>query len=468
MRAAGTPRSTEAIERLLDELQHRTGFRQAIPAESPLPIGMKALGPLGIQREHLPIDPELRANLSNHFLEWVRLFTSPLPVEASFVPFVNKLQKQGILKGEEISSAFYRNSIALAIDIYTQHKATGSLQMFHGVDALSKLIVLLLKNYSDTHGVSSDSAKTLYFAKIFTIAALSLVRDHEQLGPAFEQRPYHRFFSSLLCDLQGIQSSFPTAYYGCLRTFANHLGSIQPSIAPAFAYSWISLISHRYFMPRLLQVANKEGWADFYRVLMALFKFLNPFLQAASLHAPSRILFKGTLRILLVILKDFPEFLVEHYIGLCAAIPAHCIQLRNVVLCAFPRGVTLRQDIESLSDLPPLPEFQIVPEVKTDYVRFLDEASIKTDLDSYLTRDVPNLSSLMPELRNRIAISVMGQDGTPSVTYNLTLLYSVSLYLGVSAVNRSKERNGTVRFEPGAPEVVLMNALVTSLDGEGE
>jgi CCR4-NOT transcription complex subunit 1 len=92
--------------------------------------------------------------------------------------------------------------------------------MFHGVDALSKLIALLLKNYSDTHGVSSDSAKTLYFAKIFTIAALSLVNDNEELGPAFEQRPYYRFFSSLLSDLQCIQHSFPTAYYGCLRTFA--------------------------------------------------------------------------------------------------------------------------------------------------------------------------------------------------------------------------------------------------------
>ena len=38
----------------------------------------------------------------------------------------------------------------------------------------------------------------------------------------------------------------------------NHLGSIQPTIAPAFSYSWISLISHRHFMPRLLQGNNKE------------------------------------------------------------------------------------------------------------------------------------------------------------------------------------------------------------------
>jgi CCR4-NOT transcription complex subunit 1 len=86
------------------------------------------------------------------------------------------------------------------------------------VDALSRLIVLLLKNYSDTHGISSDSSKTLYFAKIFTIVALTLVG--HQSEPGFDQRPYHRFFSSLLYDLRSLESSFPRAYDGCLKTFA--------------------------------------------------------------------------------------------------------------------------------------------------------------------------------------------------------------------------------------------------------
>ncbi len=215
VRATTSRRGTPVVERLLEDLQARSGLRSAPISErsgtavSPRPASMPP-----------PIDVALRETLTVYFTEWVRLFTSPMPVEASFVPFVNRLQKQGILRGEEVSSAFYRNSIALALDIYAKHAPSGSPQMFHGVDALSKLIALLLKNYADTHGVSSDSAKTLYFAKIFTIAALSLVHDHEEMGANFEQRPYYRFFSSLLSDLQCIQSSFPTAYYGCLRTFA--------------------------------------------------------------------------------------------------------------------------------------------------------------------------------------------------------------------------------------------------------
>jgi CCR4-NOT transcription complex subunit 1 len=213
---------------------------------------------------------------------------------------------------------------------------------------------------------------------------------------------------------------------------------------------------------------QSQGWTDFYRVLMALFKFLNPFLEAASFHQASRILFKGALRILLVILKDFPEFLVEHYIGLCAAIPAHCIQLRNVVLCAFPRGVTLRLDVNSLSEVPPLPEFNQVPDIRTDYVRFLEDAQIRQAVDRYIADETPNPAALVPELRNRIAISVAESDGSPGVKYNLTLLYSLSLYLGSSAVNRSIERNGRVTFDPQGPEVGLLTSLIASLDGEGE
>jgi CCR4-NOT transcription complex subunit 1 len=200
---------------------------------------------------------------------------------------------------------------------------------------------------------------------------------------------------------------------------------------------------------------------------MALFKFLNPFLQSATLHPPSRIMFKGALRILLVILKDFPEFLVEHYVGLCAAIPAHCIQLRNVVLCAFPRGIAIRQDVESLADLPPMPEFQQVPEVRTDYVRFLEDAQVKSAVDECM-QNGQGMSYLLPELRSRIAISVTTADGTPGVTYNNTLLHSLTLYLGVNAVERQIARTGQVTFDASLPEVTLLTSLVASLDAEGE
>lgn len=214
-RAVLNQRSTDVVDRAMQKIKD-VESRDRIPEGSPdlpqvrnngsaVPADLSGLAEIDIR-----IQPGL------YFLEWVRLFISPIPIESSFVPFINRLQKQGILKGEEVSSAFFRTSISLAVEMFS--KEIGSPSMYHGVDALSRLIVLLLKNYSDAHGTSSDSSKTRYFAKIFTIVALTLVG--HQSEPAFDQRPYHRFFSSLLYDLRSLESSFPRAYNGCLKTFA--------------------------------------------------------------------------------------------------------------------------------------------------------------------------------------------------------------------------------------------------------
>ena len=99
------------------------------------------------------------------------------------------------------------------------------------------------------------------------------------------------------------------------------------------------------------------------QLLTALFKFLSPFLRNAELAKPvhrsdqrnSSILstelilsinlfirlYRGTLRVLLVLLHDFPEFLCDYHYGFCDVIPPNCIQMRNLILSAFPRNMRL-------------------------------------------------------------------------------------------------------------------------------
>lgn len=54
-----------------------------------------------------------------------------------------------------------------------------------------------------------------------------------------------------------------------------------------------------------------------------------------------RLLYKGMLRVLLVLLHDFPEFLCEYHYVLCDVVPTTCIQMRNLILSAFPRNMRL-------------------------------------------------------------------------------------------------------------------------------
>ena len=165
-------------------------------------------------------------------------------------------------------------------------------------------------------------------------------RSHEELGARFQQRPFFRLFSSLLHDLRAAEPSLQGVYPLALQAISNSLSTLQPLFFPGFAFAWVSLMSHRLLMPPLLLSKQPESVAAFHRLLVALLRFQAPFLRAAHLQDTTRLLFKATLRILLLLLHDFPEYLCEHHQALCDAIPTSCIQMRNLVLCAYPVSYT--------------------------------------------------------------------------------------------------------------------------------
>lgn len=68
------------------------------------------------------------------------------------------------------------------------------------------------------------------------------------------------------------------------------------------------------------------------QLLIDLFKFLAPFLRNAELNKPVALFYKGTLRVLLVLLHDFPEFLCDYHYSFCDVIPPNCIQVRPSVM----------------------------------------------------------------------------------------------------------------------------------------
>lgn len=219
-------------------------------------------------------------------------------------------------------------------------------------------------------------------------------------------------------------------------------------------------------MPRILQAPQEEGWADFHRVLMALFKFMSTFLEAGEMASSSRSIFRATIRILLVLMHDFPEFLVEYCHTLCAALPAHCVQLRNIVLAAFPRSqAPLPSCYSRLDDL--VPEMQRVPHVRSDYISALMTGDIKNAIDQYVRTGSPNRNAIIHELKNRIAVRRPSPEGT-TVVYNHTLLHAAVLYLGAAFVERRAATGEMIVYDDKAPEVSILGGLLSSFDGEGE
>lgn len=73
-------------------------------------------------------------------------------------------------------------------------------------------------------------------------------------------------------------------------------------------------------------------WLMFYRLIILVLKFIAPYLEKCSMNESVRTLYKGIVRVLLVLLHDFPEFLCDYHFSLCDLIPATAVQIQNLIL----------------------------------------------------------------------------------------------------------------------------------------
>jgi CCR4-NOT transcription complex subunit 1 len=344
-----------------------------------------------------------------------------------FARYLQLLHQHGVLKTEEAADKFFRLSVEICVEASLKSGQTSQAPevsptvpsvgaaspiSYTVVDALSKLFLLLIR-LADKEATDS-SVRINLLGRILNAGARVLVEDHEskKANPttAFDQRPYYRLFANLLQDLGVLDSKQQMqdpnqSFLLLLGAYSQIFLALQPSSVPGFAFSWLQLISHRCFMPHLLQGRGPiprsslpqgapqpkitSGWPYMHRLLLVLLQFLQPFLRTAQLIDPIRRLYKGTLKVLLVLLHDFPEFLADYHLSLCEAIPPLCVQLRNLVLSAFPRSMRLPDPFTPNLKIDLLPEIGHSPRILTDFVGILNERGLRPRLDAYLTTKQP-------------------------------------------------------------------------------
>ena len=71
-----------------------------------------------------------------------------------------------------------------------------------------------------------------------------------------------------------------------LTAYCNMLHILRPEKAPGFAYAWLEIVSHRFFMDKILNNYSQKGWPVYATLLVDLFKFLSSFLRNAELARP--------------------------------------------------------------------------------------------------------------------------------------------------------------------------------------
>jgi CCR4-NOT transcription complex subunit 1 len=428
-----------------------------------------------------PQDPAgLREQVTYLLEHWIRIWSETPGSEKAYASYLSLLQQQGVLKTEDNSERFFRITTELCIEsCFNNSKnsevdSRGRPQLQYGVvDAFSKLVVLLVK-YADPVTVNT-SAKINLLTRVLSIITRVLLTDYRMhaansggskpegaRSKRFDQRAYYRLFVNLLQDLNAPDPVLDASNFQVLTAFANCFHSLQPLFVPGFGFAWLELISHRMFMPNLLIAKQHKGWPPLQRLLVDLFRFLEPYLRTAELNDAARLLYKGALRVLLVLLHDFPEFLCDYHFAFCDVISPSCIQLRNLVLSAFPRNMRLPDPFTPNLKVDLLPEITQPPRLLSNHTAALTHNNLRASTDQYLKSRQP--VGLLHELRTKLLLPA-GEVAAAGTKYNVPTINALVLYVGTQAITQLQNKTG-LNITHSAPMDIFQH-MSTDLDAEG-
>ncbi|KAI5811611.1 CCR4-Not complex component, Not1-domain-containing protein [Peziza echinospora] len=390
------------------------------------------------------------------FSEWIRLYLHVQANDRNFATFVCQLHQLNVLGDTASFTAFFRTCIEVGISEHEAMEAEGRTretraeQGYVSVDALAKLIVTIVK----FHGSDSDEtlSKTDLLRSILSLIIVVLNHYYETSGENFPQKVFFRLFSTLLYEFKQAQNDLQDYHQGILFAFRDCFLALRPTHYPAFTLCWITIVSHRFFMPQILSLPNQAGWGEYLTILEIILGYLGTLLTQTELPMVVRILYRGILRTLLILHHDFPEFLAQYHFLLCEVIPPKCVQLRNLILSAYPHAT---------SDVPDpfrpnfkaehLAEMRISPRISGDVFRAIRECGLL---------DILQDASASPILSEGIMKLIIEACESPSKSapgldygVNLPVINALVLYIGMSAVDRY---NGEEYELQSMPASILM------------
>lgn len=185
---------------------------------------------------------------------------------------------------------------------------------------------------------------------------------------------------------------------------------------------------------------------------MDVLLFLEPYLKNLELSPGIKKLYEGLLRVLLVLLHDFPSFLASYHVSLCNAIPETCIQLRNIILSATPKGIS-----------PPDP---FTPNLKIDLLRDIARSpAILSNVLGPIETFRGHLDVYLKDGQHRSVLQSLPQLLSKSATSKLDAakVNSLILYVGAHALARMQSAQISLSH---TPEIELIQKLM-ELDDKG-
>ncbi|KAJ4305510.1 CCR4-NOT core subunit cdc39 [Kalmusia sp. IMI 367209] len=486
------PAAVEMLSNLMDEIllnEHpsalRADFALSIDAltewlaEDPsLELGKVLLAKLRIDVSDQTLTPPPTGDkdqLEYIFDEWVHLQHPDTP-KKSFTAFIYQLHEQQVIKSPQESIQFFRTCIDASVTAYGREQSlpygsgnpdTATIK----VDALAKLVVDLIVYQGEQNGAVKES-KAKYLDQILLVVILVL---NSHLGTRGDSDPYcqkvfFRLFSSILFELhEAAKEDVFAGFKGDIfLAVARAFLILQPTHFPRFTFSWLTLISHRIFVPAMLEDSNAEGWNVFAQLMETLLVFTGQMIRPTGETLMAQTFYRGVLRVLLVIHHDYPEFLAENHFRFCNSIPMHCTQLRNLIVSAYPSNILEMPDPFTTGvKVDRLDDSRQPPVIRADLDEILHQAGIKELVDGLLRSSEPKAQDV-----EKVCNAVYHEEPKPAgfevdaTTADPALIHAITLYIGTSALALQGTK-GPI-FDGSAPAAKLIERLARVLRPEAK
>jgi CCR4-NOT transcription complex subunit 1 len=416
---------------------------------------------------------QYRQTVAQYLTEFVHAISSPNPERAT-IQAIQAILQQYLLSASETTTQFFRASIDLALD-----RAESGRVMSLGV-ALGKLVYVVVRNLQDQ---TVPMLRSNIMKCFLQATATVLQREHEAHGSRFMALPFQHMLAEVLqlFDMANAQPPLEAIVPQLLNDVVAFMLMVAPDRAPGFAFSWVELLSHRSLLARLMAAPVRSAgpmatqqpranWALLQRLLMTLLSFMEPFLRTVQMPEPLQLMYKGAMRLLLVLLHDAPDFLCTHYLSLCDVIPPTCVQMRNLVLSAFPVNMRLPDPFMSSLRIEQLPEIQVKPIVNDTALYQSMGTELLAELATFLTTRQP-AGFLTDLMRGRLLLSAQ-EARARGTRYNVPVMNA--LVLSVCHVLLNPPSHDESGVSAGGPSPMLQGAamelfmfLAHELDAEG-
>jgi len=411
-----------------------------------------ARGPPGIEKQPVLIE----AQIEYIFEEWIRLQEVD-PLGATLI-FVHQVHMKNLLKSKDDSASFFRACVDSCILAFEQEemKQNGSIEnAYMKTDALAKLVVFLVEQ----HGKADDVlivGKSGMLEHILTLLALILAFHYKHRAERFNSKVFFRLFSSILYEIYGSPALSQGNLRDLLHAFGRTMLMLAPQTFPGFAFAWLSLHSHRMFMPALLRFQDDDASGALYCDLISRqLAYTGELMYAAEITIAAQEYYRGALKLLLVLHHDFPEYLAEYHNEILKSVPAHCTQLRSLVVSACPT---------SLHDLPDpfteglkvdrIEDMKRAPIVRGNIQAPLAEFGLQHIIDNYVVAN--NDQSALESI-----VAIINSIPGPRLN---ALLNCLVLYMLRNLESTDRQRN--LAFSATSPQARLLDFLVDKLHPE--